>query len=76
VKRFTVFGNRRSMRLLQRREGLYDPRYPEYTLRIHGLPFRPRQLLVDGRLTMLPVQKRPGPVTVKAPAGFSRLELR
>ena len=48
-KHFEVTGTHSSLKLIQNMEGLFTPRYEYYRLRLHGLPFEPRTIRVDGK---------------------------
>ncbi len=75
VKKFTVFGNRRQMRIICDKYGNYKPTYPEYRIVIHGLPFRPHKVIVDDKEISLPKRLREKTLTITAAEGFKRIEI-
>lgn len=48
-KKYVVNGTAVSMTITQSIEGLFTPRYETYSLKIIGLPFIPRKVVVDGK---------------------------
>lgn len=75
VKRFTVFGNRKQMRIIQEKFGNYNAGYSNYRVIIHGLPFRPREFSVDDAQMKLPVRLRDKTLTITVPHGFRRINV-
>ena len=48
LKQFRVEGNAEYLRITQETEGSYEPEYPTYLLRVHGLPFEVKDVQLDG----------------------------
>jgi alpha-glucosidase len=49
-KKFIVTGKDTQLAIVQTLEGLYTPRYENYHFKIIGLPFKPSQIIVDGKI--------------------------
>jgi alpha-glucosidase len=47
-KKFMVSGDKNSMHISKSIEGLFNPLYNLYDLKIIGLPFKPLKILIDG----------------------------
>ncbi len=75
VKKFTVFGNKNEMRILQEITGAFEPAYQEYKLLVHGLPFRPREYEVDGITIKLPGKFKDRNLVMTVPAGFRKIKI-
>lgn len=75
IKRFTVFGNRRQMRIVQFIEGNFETEYMEYKIEIHSLPFRPKGYSVDGKEYKLPARLKERNISFVAPKSFKRIEI-
>ena len=75
VKKFTVFGNRRQMRIICEKFGSYKQQYTECRMVIHGLPFRPHQLMIDDKEISLPRRLRDKTLTINVAANFSRIKI-
>lgn len=75
IKKFTVFGNRRQMRIIQRREGNFETEYSEYNMEVHCLPFRPKGYSIDGIEHKLPARYKYRSFTFTAPKGFKKIEI-
>lgn len=73
VKRFTVFGNRKQMRVVQEKFGIFNTEYAGYRIIIHGLPFRPHEFSVDDVQMKLPTRLRDKTLTLTVPAAFKRI---
>jgi len=48
-KKFVVKGDDQSLNIRQSSEGLYTPRYETYDLKLIGLPFLPKRIIIDGK---------------------------
>lgn len=48
-KKFVVKGDDQSLNIRQSSEGLYTPRYETYDLKLIGLPFLPKRVIIDGK---------------------------
>lgn len=48
-KKYVVNGNSELMTIVQSIEGLFTPRYETYELKVIGLPFIPRKVMIDGK---------------------------
>lgn len=48
-KKFVVKGDDQSLSIRQFSEGLYTPRYETYDLKLIGLPFLPKRVIIDGK---------------------------
>ncbi|MCC6384580.1 MAG: glycoside hydrolase family 31 protein [Bacteroidia bacterium] len=75
VKKFSVFGNKRQMRVLQEKFGSYQAGSSEYGIHIHSLPFKPRRVMIDGQIIKLAPRRREKSVFFKAPVTFKRIEI-
>lgn len=75
VKKFTVFGNRRQMRIIQQKDGIFAPSYRQYEIIFHALPFRPKGYSVDGIEFKLPSRSKEKTFTISAPENFKRIEV-
>ena len=75
VKKFTVFGNRRQMRIICDTYGNFKSANPEYRIVIHGLPFRPHKVKVDNMEIALPKRLREKTLTISASSAFKRIEI-
>lgn len=75
VKKFTVFGNRRQMRIIQQTDGLFETAYKEYKITVHCIPFRPKGYSIDGVEHKFPMRSREKNLTFIAPKNFKRIEI-
>jgi len=75
VKKFTVFGNRRQMRIICEKTGAYQSANAECRLVLHGLPFRPHQLMIDDKEISLSRRLRDKTLTINVAANFSRIKV-
>jgi len=75
VKKFTVFGNRRQMRIICEKFGSYKQQYTECRMVIHGLPFRPNHFRINDMEVVLPKRLRDKTVTISVPADFNRIQI-
>jgi alpha-glucosidase len=75
IKRFSVFGNKKQMRILQNKFGKYLSAYNEYQMFVHGLPFKPRRIIIDGQTLKVAMRGRDKSLSFKAPSGFKRIEI-
>jgi alpha-glucosidase len=75
VKKFSVFGNRKQMRILQKTEGNFETQYKEYFLEVHCLPFRPKGVIIDGADYKLTERYKYRKVSFVAPVNFKRIEI-
>lgn len=75
VKRFSVFGNKNQMRILQNKYGNYKSETREYHIIVHGLPFKVKQVMIDGQTIKLAMKSREKAVSFKAPPDFRRIEI-
>ncbi len=75
IKRFSVFGNKKQLRILQAIFGNYKSPCTEYQLIVHGLPFKPRRVIIDGQTLKLALRGRDKSLSFKAPAYFKRIEI-
>jgi len=75
VKKFSVFGNRKQMRVLQKTEGNFETDYKEYLMEIHCLPFRPKGFIIDGVDYKLPVRYMYRKLSFIAPKFFKKIEI-
>ncbi len=75
VFKFTVFGNRRQLRIICESEGNYKPVYKSYKIIIHGLPFSAKGAEADGKVTKL--KPRPGTkeISLQTKTLFKRLRI-
>ncbi len=48
-KKFIVIGKEAALTIQQSMEGLYTPRYENYTFKVIGLPFKPSKIIIDAR---------------------------
>jgi len=48
-KNFAVAGSKNSLQISQEFKGSYQPEYPTYLLRVHGLPFQAKEVVIDGK---------------------------
>lgn len=75
VKKYTVFGNRRQMRMIQETYGGYKTQYTEYRVVIHGLPFRPHEIKIDDVKMDLPKRFRDKTLTINVPVRFKKIQI-
>ncbi len=75
IKRFSVFGNKKQMRIIQNKFGNFKTAYSEYQIIIHGLPMKPRRVIIDGQTLKLAIRGRDRSLSFKAPADFKRIEI-
>ena len=75
VKKFSVFGNRRQMRILQNVEGNYETQYKEYMMEVHCLPFRPKGFIIDGVDYKLTESFKYRKFSFIAPKFFKKIEI-
>ncbi len=75
VKKFTVFGNRRQMRIIAEKQGNYQSHYNDCRMIIHGLPFRPHHFKIDDMEVALPKRLRDKTLTLNVPADFKRIQI-
>ncbi len=75
VKKFTVFGNRRQMRVIQDTFGAYKNLYSEYRIIIHGLPFKSHEVKIDDVIMEIPKRFRDKTLTITAPVGFKKIQI-
>ena len=75
VQRYTVFGNRKQMRIIQESFGAFKHNYDSYRIVIHGLPFKPNEFTVDGTPVKLPKRLRDKTLTFTVPKNFKRVQV-
>lgn len=75
IRRFTVLANNAQMRLLHYFEGYYNAPYKEFEIIIHGLPYKPRGIKVDGKLHRIERKSRKEKISIIVPKDFRRLEV-
>ncbi|MFI5218842.1 MAG: glycoside hydrolase family 31 protein [Bacteroidia bacterium] len=75
IKKFTVFGNRKQLRIVQNIEGHFETEYGNYQMIIHCLPFRPKGYQVDGTEHKLPSRAKEKNLSFSAPKNFKRIEI-
>jgi alpha-glucosidase len=76
LRHYAVFGNRSQLRIVQRKEGKFQPGYSKVRLIVEGLPFRPRKAIVDGREIRVSAAPRSRQLTLEADEGFRKIEIR
>ncbi len=75
VKKFTVFGNRKQMRIVQDVTGNYQTAYTNYRIIIHALPFKPDEFRVDDSIVTLPRRLRDKTLTLNVSKNFKRIQI-
>lgn len=75
VKKFTVFGNRRQMRIIQQTDGNFEAQYATYEIVLHCIPFRPKGYIIDGVEYKVSARTREKKLTFAAPRNFERIEV-
>ncbi len=76
-KKFQVWGSDTVLVMEQQIDGLFEPPYDFYRLRIIGLPFAPAKVMLDSRVVRR-IRKVPNKniLVLDIPKNFSRLEIR
>jgi|CXWJ01.1.fsa_nt_gi alpha-glucosidase len=75
VRRYTVFGNRKQMRIVQELFGNYKSNYENFRIIIHGLPFKPSEFIIDGTPVKLPKRLRDKTLTITVNKSFNRIQV-
>lgn len=76
-KKFYLEGSKNQVEIKQTIEGLYTPRYDRYAIRLFGLPFVPKRIFVDGKLTTNQVwDRKTKTLEFKVFKSFRRIEIR
>lgn len=75
VKKFTTFGNKHEMRILQNESGSFSVCYNDYKLIICGLPFRPREYEVDGVSIKLPGKFKERNLIISVNKNFKKIRI-
>ncbi len=71
---FSVNGSVQGFSLSQRQSGQFEPDYQHYRIVLHGLPFVPKECLVDSDVTE--VQYTSGTIEILIERDFRRIDLR
>ncbi len=75
TKKFTVFGNRRQMRIICDAAGDFVPPYKKYTIEIHGLPFIPKGYEIDDKMTKLPARQKSKSISFTVSGEFKKIRI-
>ena len=74
-KHFIVNGEAQQVSIIQGEEGMYSPYYTDYNLYLHGFPFVPKQVVVDGAKVALQ-QDEEGKTFVKVVQDFRKINIQ
>jgi len=75
LRKIGLFGNRRELRFVQLIEGDFKPSYKTYRINIHGLPFKARQYVIDGKVYKLNTNTGEKTLSITVPADFKKLRI-
>ncbi|MBL0342489.1 MAG: DUF5110 domain-containing protein [Bacteroidetes bacterium] len=74
-QKFTVFGNRRQMRIICDKTGSFKPGYDKYNIEIHGLPFIPKGYEIDDKATKLPARQKSKSISFTISGEFHKIKI-
>lgn len=75
-KKFTVKGDSKSLKITQSIEGLFNPVYNSYELKIIGLPFNPTKVLIDEvEFNSEPISNESKQFRLKCNKNFKKIDL-
>jgi len=75
LQKFTVFGNRRQMRIISENKGDFKADGVTYKIEIHGLPFVPKGYEVDNVAVSLSARQRSKSFSFTIPSGFKKIRI-
>jgi alpha-glucosidase len=75
LEKFTIFGNRRQMRILKSYEGGMQNPFKKYTIKIFGLPFVPSGYEIDHVLVKLPSRYKNKSLTIEVTTAFNKIRI-
>ena len=75
LRRFVTYTQKQIFTIEQHREGQYEAGYKQFSIQIHGLPYTPVNISIDGQQQAIEAIQPNGVLMVTLPTNFNKVEV-